>query len=89
MLLHCRRDLDKTPLKQWAEPLIKALALREDALLHGEFARWRAAVDALPVLDVAEIDLNHEDWCKRCLQGHRLQHTATSTQPATGPHALA
>ena len=56
-----QRDLDKTPLKQWAEPLIKALASREDALLHGEFARWRAAVEALPVLDVAEIDLNHED----------------------------
>jgi len=55
-----RESLTDTPLAQWADALINAVHARDEKLHQGLMPRWQAALDALPDIVVARIDLDHE-----------------------------
>lgn len=53
-----RSSLAQTPLTDWVDALIDAVQQRN--IHHGDLPRWQAAVDALPALPIAQVDLDHE-----------------------------
>ena len=53
-----RDALAGTSLAPWADALVAAVEARGTALRHGDLPRWRAALDALPPLDVTAVTLD-------------------------------
>ena len=55
-----RASLADTPVAPWTDALIEAVNARGEKLTQGLLPRWQAALDALPELAIASIDLDHE-----------------------------
>jgi len=55
-----RSSLSETMLAPWTNALVAAVHARSEQLHHGELSAWCAAVNALPDLDVAAIQYDHE-----------------------------
>lgn len=55
-LFHALRN---TPLEHWLDNLPQALNQRLDTTNHGDLARWQAALEQIPSLPQASIELQH------------------------------